>query len=203
MGTLRDVFRRTTKQPPAPAPQPDAKLGGKGRPTPTRREAEQAAKERARLGMDSKQAKKVMQERRSANAARVRQGMKNGDERYLMQRDKGPVRHFIRDFVDRRRTFSEFLLPMLVIITVMTFTHNTTLVNYGQGIWAATVLLLVLDLVLLNLRLSKELHRRFAGTGQSINGWRRYAFMRSIQMRVMRMPKPQVKVGQELPKTYR
>ena len=28
--------------------------------------------------------------------------MKTGDERYFLPRDKGPVRRFIRDFVDSR-----------------------------------------------------------------------------------------------------
>ena len=47
----------------------------------------------------------MLRERRTEQNAQMREGMKTGDERYLPQRDKGPVKRFIRDFVDSRLTW--------------------------------------------------------------------------------------------------
>ena len=49
----------------------------------------------------------------------MREGMKNGEERYLMARDKGPVRRFVRDFIDARVSIAEFLLPLLLLTFVL------------------------------------------------------------------------------------
>ena len=43
--------------------------------------------------------------------------MRTGDERYLPPRDKGPVKRFIRDFVDSRFSFIELMIPLLLVIT--------------------------------------------------------------------------------------
>ena len=113
------MFRRTAK------PQPETvqveKPDGKGRPTPTRKEAQAAAKERARMGMDKKSAQKVLRERRAQDNQKMREGMRTGDQRYLMERDKGPVRAFVRDYVDTRISFMEYLLPVLVLIMALQF----------------------------------------------------------------------------------
>ena len=44
---------------------------------------------------------------------------------------------------------------------------------------------------------------RRAGSPTSPKGTTYYAVMRSLQMKFMRLPKPQVKIGQELPEHYR
>ena len=99
------MFRRTKS--PEPAQPTVVKEGGKGRPTPSRREAEAARKARAKAGMDKKAAKQLLRERRAAENAKMRQGLKTGDERYLPPRDQGPVRRFVRDFVDARVSMAE------------------------------------------------------------------------------------------------
>ena len=37
--------------------------------------------------------------------------MVTGDDRHLPARDRGPVRRFVRDYVDARRTMLEYMLP--------------------------------------------------------------------------------------------
>ena len=54
---------------------------------------------------------------------------------------------------------------------------------------------------MLRFRLRRELARRFPDEG--LKGTTYYAVMRSLQMRFMRLPKPQVKIGQQLPEHYR
>ena len=48
----------------------------------------------------------------------MREGMRTGDERYLPARDKGPVRRYVRDFVDARLCMAELLLPLLVLMMI-------------------------------------------------------------------------------------
>jgi len=189
------VFRRTSKQQPEPVQV--EKPGGKGRPTPTRKEAQAAAKERARMGMDKKSAQKVLRDRRAQDNQKVREGMRSGDQRYLMERDKGPVRAFVRDYVDTRISFMEYLLPVLVLIMALQFAGQQQL---SSTLWSATILLLVLEVAWLLSRLSKEIRTRFPE--ENARGWRFYALMRAIQLRPLRMPKPRLKPRQPLPKRY-
>ena len=150
------MFRRTAK------PQPETvqveKPDGKGRPTPTRKEAQAAAKERARMGMDKKSAQKVLRERRAQDNQKMREGMRTGDQRYLMERDKGPVRAFVRDYVDTRISFMEYLLPVLVLIMALQFAGQP---QASGALWSATILLLVLEVAWLLSRLSREIRTRF------------------------------------------
>ncbi|MGN6162400.1 MAG: DUF3043 domain-containing protein, partial [Marmoricola sp.] len=97
----------TRKNSPEPAPAETAKADGKGRPTPTRKEAEAAAKQRAKSVKDPKSRSR---EQRTGNAAKVREAMRTGDDRYLPARDQGPVKRFVRDFVDSRVGFLEFII---------------------------------------------------------------------------------------------
>lgn len=191
------MLRRTPKESPAPVIE---KPGGKGRATPSRKEAETAARARARAGMDKKTAAKVLRERRAEDNKKVREGMRSGDPKYLMARDKGPVKAFVRDFIDSRLGFMEFLLPVLVLVLILQMTGVDALVRVSSGLWTASILLLLVDTVLLNLRLSREINRRFPD--EETRGWRFYAFMRAIQIRPLRMPKARVKVRQKLPERY-
>lgn len=192
---MTTVFRRTAKQQPEPVQV--EKPGGKGRPTPSRKEAQAAAKERARMGMDKKSAQKVLRERRAQDNQKVREGMRSGDQRYLMERDKGPVRAFVRDYVDTRISFMEYLLPVLVLIMALQFAGQQQL---SSTLWSATILLLALEVAWLLTRLAKELRTRFPE--EDTRGWRFYALMRAIQLRPLRMPKPRLKPRQPLPKRY-
>jgi len=192
------VFRRTAK---SETPVVTDKAGGKGRPTPTRKQAEAAARARARAGGgDKKAAQKLLRERRTSENQKVREGMRSGDERYLMARDKGPVKKFIRDFIDVRLSFMEFLLPVLVVIMALQFSGQKNLQQFSNGLWSASVLLLLVDAGWLSVRLNRELRRRFPDENK--RGWRFYAFMRAIQLRPLRLPKPRLKVRDALPERY-
>lgn len=192
------MFRRTktSAQKQAgqhPASAPPKGPGAKGRPTPTRAEAQAAARERAKAGMDKKTAQKVLREGRTQSNAEIRAGMRRGDERYLPRRDQGPVRRFVRDQIDARLSVAEFLLPLLVVITLLQYSGNARLQSFSLSVWTATILLVVLDTLWLMYRLRRTLRTRFPE--ENLQGTTVYALMRVIQLRLLRMPKPQVKVG--------
>lgn len=189
------MFRKKSEDSAMTAQESVDKLHGKGRPTPSRKEAEAARKERLKQSFDTKAQRRAEAERRSAARKRAIEGMKAGDEKYLMPRDQGPVRRFVRNWVDSRLTFIEFVLPVLLLILVLNMTGNDTLVMVGSYIWMTSILLLVLDLLWTNLRLKRALRAKFPN--ESLRGTTFYALMRAMQLRFMRMPKPQVKYGEK------
>ena len=189
------MFRRS-KTAEATATSETLKVGGKGRPTPSRKEAQAAARALAKGPQDKKGASRAQREHRTASSATIREGMKRGDERYLPTRDKGPVRRFVRDWIDARLCMAEMLLPLLLIILVgQAFSQGL-----ANGLWSATILLVALDTSLVVFRLRRELRRRFPDV--STKGAVGYGVLRSIQLRWIRLPKAQVKLGQKLPDRY-
>jgi hypothetical protein len=194
------VFRRRTPGQAAAPAEPVAKVGGKGRPTPTRREAEAAARSRAKVPTSKKEAAKLLRQRRAEENAKMRQGIKAGDERYLPARDQGKVRRFVRDFVDSRLCMAEFLLPALLVIMVLTYSGNPTLQGYGNGLWTAIILLVIVDTGYLIWRIKREVRTRFPDETPKRLGF--YAILRTMQLRFMRMPKANLKLGQKPPARY-
>ena len=45
--------------------------------------------------------------------------MRTGDERYLPARDKGPVKRYIRDYVDARFSLGEAFMPLSILLIVI------------------------------------------------------------------------------------
>ncbi|GAA3936884.1 DUF3043 domain-containing protein [Pseudoclavibacter caeni] len=163
---------------------------GKGHPTPKRREAE-ARNRRPLIPNDRKEAKA----RARAERDRARIGMANGDERYLPAKEAGPQKRLIRDYVDARWTVGEFMLPVMIAIILLMFLNNPYVIFiYTFGLWIY-VAALVIDGLLIGRRARRIAAERFGKENVERGlGW--YAAMRSIQMRTMRLPKPQVKRGQ-------
>lgn len=190
------LFRRTEK--PAdtlPTTQSPDSTGGKGRPTPTRKEAEARRRELARAGVDKQAAKKLLRERRAEANRKMREGMKAGDEKFLPTRDQGPERRFVRDWVDSRISVAEFLLPLLVLIMILQSSGNARLVSFSTGLWSASILLLLVDVVWMRIKLRRDLKARFPD--DDLKGTTFYAFVRVLQLRFMRLPKPRVRIGQK------
>ncbi|MFF8968147.1 DUF3043 domain-containing protein [Streptomyces sp. NPDC014995] len=196
------VFRSRAKEEKAPADkavvtdskQPRDPQAPKGRPTPKRSEAQSQRRSVANTSMTRKDAAKRQREERRAQLERQRQALAGGDERYLPARDKGPVRKFARDFVDSRFNVAEFFLPMAVIILVLSMIRVASLQSVALLLWLVVIVLIVLDSLTTGFRLKKRLAERFPD--QNRRGAVAYALMRSLQMRRLRLPKPQVKRGE-------
>lgn len=188
------MFRRS-KPETAPEPTP-TKVGGKGRPTPSRKEAEAAAKARAKVPRTRKEQAAAQRLARADSSKTIRQAMKDGDERYYAPRDKGPERRFVRDFVDSRFSLVELVIPLLLFTMILGYTGNPTLQSFGSTMLMVIVLIVIADMVVLRLRLRRQLAQRFPD--QSHKGLTYYAITRSMMMKFMRMPKARVKIGQAL-----
>jgi hypothetical protein len=80
---------------------------------------------------------------------------------------------------------------------VLQYSGNSALSN---SIWTVTLLLVILDTAYLMIRIRRELKRRFPD--ESHKGALVYGAIRAVQLRFLRLPKPQVKLGQKLPDRY-
>ena len=94
--------------------------GKKGRPTPKRKQAE-AARIRPLVPADRKEAKRAARAARNARWEAEQRALVTGDEKHLPMRDKGSARRFVRDYVDARHSFSEWVLLVMMasIILIM------------------------------------------------------------------------------------
>ncbi|GAA5152143.1 hypothetical protein GCM10025768_19690 [Microbacterium pseudoresistens] len=166
---------------------------GKGRPTPTR--AEQEAARRRPLVVDSKEAraraKAELQERRD----KARVGMANGDEKYLPPRDKGPQRRWVRDYVDAGWHLSEWVMVLMLAVILASLVPNTAVAYWAFIVLWGYIVLVIADMALLSWRVKKKAAEKF-GIERREKGLGWYAAMRSMQMRFMRLPKPQVRRGE-------
>lgn len=164
-------------------------LSKKGRPTPSRKDAESKRKVSTLapvIGKEAKQREKALaRERRvAARAAYLR-----GDENALPLRDRGPVRRFVRDEVDARRSVGEFFLPIIFVVLVLSVFPNLT-VNLVAIVLMYTVLLFaVVDGFFLSRKLKKQIIAKFPEA--NTKGLGMYGWLRSTQMRRLRAPKPQ------------
>ncbi len=190
------MFGRS-KAPAAPeataAEATEAKEGGKGRPTPKRREAEKGRRRAAAAPKTRKEAYRSMRERQREERTHQMAALKAGDERNLPPRDRGPVRRYVRDVVDARRTVAEFFLPFALLILALTFTSNAQLRTFGSALWLTLVALIIVDSLVLVRRLRKGIRRNFPD--QPSRGVVPYALMRSMQIRRFRLPPPRLKAG--------
>jgi hypothetical protein len=172
----------------------DSVSAGKGRATPTRKERE-AANLRPLVNSDRKAAGKASRAKMAESRERARIGMANGEEKYLVARDRGPQRRYIRDFIDARFSVGEIMIPIMFVVIILTFVQDDVFqVLAILGLWLFFILAVV-DCLIVGFRINRKLAAKF-GADQLQRGNRWYAAMRALQLRMMRLPKPQVKRGQ-------
>ncbi|WP_397892057.1 DUF3043 domain-containing protein [Streptomyces aurantiacus] len=197
------VFRSRSKDEKAPAAkapvtddssaQTRDPQAPKGRPTPKRALAQSQRRSVMNTPTTRKEAAKRQREERRIQMAKQREALASGDERFLPARDRGPVRKFAREFVDSRFNVAEFFLPMAVVILVLSMVRVPQLQNIALLLWLVVIVLIVLDSITNVFRLKKRLAERFPDENKK--GAVAYALMRSLQMRRLRLPKPQGKRG--------
>lgn len=167
---------------------------GKGRATPTRAERE-AARKRP-LVPDTKEAKARARADLAAQREKARVGMANGDPRYLPARDQGAQRKFVRDWVDAGWHLGEAVMPAMVLVILATFLPVPALQFYAfVGLWIF-IFFVIGDMVITSITVKRAVKRTF-GAEKIEKGLGWYAAMRTVQMRFLRLPKPQVKRGQK------
>jgi hypothetical protein len=166
----------------------------KGRPTPKRREAE--GKRRGPLPPPPKTQREAIkrsrgnkEERRKASAER-RERMMQGDDRYLMPRDKGPVRAYVRDLVDTRRHLMGLFMPLVLIVFATTLAQSLVIQQYATLFCMVLLIMMVIEGSLLGRYVNRQVRAKYPDHKDRplALGW--YAFTRAMQIRKLRVPRP-------------
>lgn len=123
-----------------------------------------------------------------------------GDAAYLPQRDQGPVKAMVRDFIDRRRSVAEYMLPVLILIVILSLIPNATAVTLVFFLWVFIILATVIDEIILVGSLKRELAKRFDKS--QTKGAVLYGVLRSTQLRRTRRPAPAIARGEKLAERY-
>ncbi len=192
------LFRKSSAPSDSTSVSDDLDPSGKGRATPSRKQAEAERKERlkatargeiksrARGGASSGSGAATSREERKS----VRQRMLEGDDRVLSARDRGPERRYARDLVDGRRTVGEFFLYIAFGILFISFVGIPILQVLSQVLLLATIVALACDSYRIHKLVDRAVREKFPNG--NVDGVARYAMMRGISLRRMRVPKPQV-----------
>jgi hypothetical protein len=178
----------------------------KGRPTPKRSEATQ--KRQSLAPIKGKVDKKRAREEQKVARIAARAAYMRGDESALPLRDRGPVKRFVRDYIDSRRSVGEYFLPIIFVVLLLTMIPTKTSTNaeglpqvpmtqvISIGIMYTVLLISILDGLRLRRKIRILVEAKFPGT--PTKGLGMYGWLRSTQMRRMRAPKPQVKAGDKV-----
>jgi hypothetical protein len=168
----------------------------KGRPTPKRRDVESARKTFALAPAHSKEEK--ARQKAAARAARVAQraAYLRGDENALPLRDRGPVKKFVRNYVDSRRSIGEFFLPIIGVVLIISLFPYALSAVIGVVLMYTVLFASIVDGILLSRKIKREVTARFPS--DSLKGIGMYGWLRSTQMRRMRAPKPGVSAGDKI-----
>ncbi len=190
------MFGRPSKSSEPSTPVVDQSATGKGRATPSRREAEAARKQRVKIPAkaSSKEAKKASRERERAERARARKGMMAGEERFMPPRDQGPARAFTRDFVDSRFTMAEYFIVIAVGVLILGFIPVQPIQFWVTVVFFAFAALLVIDTIIMVYMLNRLAKEQFPDP-KDRKGLTLYAILRVMQLRRLRLPPPRVKRG--------
>ena len=195
---------------PTPAEESTPTVG-KGRPTPKRREAEgrrgpvapPPMTQREAIKRSKDQGKSLTKEEKRALSAERRERMMSGDEKYVLPRDRGPVRAYVRDLVDARRNIAGILLPIAVLSFVILLIPIPTVQSYGPLVLLVAIVAAVLDTVIFARAIGQKVRAKFPkgdssdlSTKSSALGF--YAFNRACLFRRWRVPRPRVAVGTKI-----
>ncbi len=120
-----------------------------------------------------------------------------GEEKYLPAREKGPVKAFTRDLVDSRRYLSTLFIPVALIMMAYMFIviKNPVLSGLAMPILLIFVAIMIIEGSFVGRQINKKVYERFPDTTEAGFRLSWYAFMRSTQLRRMRIPRPRVKPG--------
>jgi len=184
----------------------------KGRPTPKRTDnrrrgpvapapmtsAEARARRKELAGPKlSRAERKVERAERRVQMDDRRQKMMAGEEAYLLPRDKGPVRAYVRDIVDSRRNLLGLFMPAaLFMIFIMLGVPQVQL--FISPAMLALMAIMAVDALLLARRVRNKVDVKFPDNTETSWKLGTYAAGRASQLRRMRAPRPRVNRGDKI-----
>jgi Protein of unknown function (DUF3043) len=180
-----------------------ARTAGKGRPTPSRRDAEGRKRGPAppppRTQREAFTRMRGSKEERRNAATERRQRMLAGDERYLLPRDRGPVKAYVRDLVDSRRHLAGAFMPLALLVIVVILVPSPLVQSYVSLVSMAMLLAIIVEGIFLGRIVNRRVRERFPKAPESAASLGFYAMTRATQLRRLRVPKPRLNHGDPVP----
>ncbi|PIB73695.1 DUF3043 domain-containing protein [Mycolicibacterium brumae] len=184
--------------PPKGRPTPKRDQGRRGPVAPAPQNMSEARARRKQLKGPklSKEERKVARMQRRAQMDDRRSRMMAGEEKYLLPRDQGPVRRYVRDIVDSRRfsLLGLFMWAALAMLMIM-FAMPQQFAVWGSTPMLALMLLMLGDALVLGRNVSRRVDEKFPDNTERKFRLGLYAAGRASQLRKMRAPKPMVNRG--------
>lgn len=168
----------------------------KGKATPKRTEAQR--RKAAPPPANRREALKRAREKQKADRAEAYAGMKAGDERYMLPRDKGPERALVRDIVDSRRTVGPYFFAGAFVLLFLFQIRDARIALAANIIWFLLAFAVIVDSVLISRKIKQLIKERFPKTTQKVGSLYFYGIMRAISFRKLRMPKTRVAIGEKI-----
>lgn len=192
----------------------------KGRPTPKRAEREIARgvrrdpagmseaqryqhRKELKKSMSKEEWKEYKRKEREETRERNRitqERMAAGDERYLLPRDKGPVKAYVRDWVDSRRFINEWVMiaAIVMLIVLLVSSYSPNLANIANIVGLVFIIPFAIEGFILGRRANNAVRAKFPGTTEAGWGLGFYAYSRASQPRKWRNPRPRVERGADV-----
>ena len=184
------------------------RTGPKGRPTPKRTDARRKpvapapmtsseARARRKALAGPKLSREERQAEKASSRARMterRERMMAGEEGYLLPRDQGPIRRYVRDIVDSRRNALGLFMPATLALLFFMFA-GPQLQLYVSPAMLVLMAVMGVDAAILGRKVSRMVDAKFPKNTESRWKLGVYAAGRASQMRRTRTPRPQVERG--------
>lgn len=182
---LRKAPQPTEPEPVAPVVEGTGPRK-KSAPTPSRRDAEAARRQRLNPSLSPKEARK-----------RQRQQDFQRRQKTMTLTESQPERQLMRDHVDARWNLGEFALPIFMLLLVLTLVPGfVQWMNVFLVFSLSYILGMVLDTMLMWRKYKKLASERLGLT--SFRGLLMYGFNRQLSFRRWRQPPPRVKRGEAI-----
>jgi len=203
------LFRRKSADVASSEPAPEEVTDGAPKSksyTPSKRELGQVTPKRQSTGRrvnaeapaNRREAMKQMRERQKTERSEAAEGMRAGDERYLLARDRGPERKLVRDIIDSRRTVGTWFFGGALIVLIGSTVRLPAIQLASNLLWALLAIAVIVDSILISRKVKRMVKERFPKTNQRLGSLQLYGVMRGLTFRRMRVPKPAAKLGDKV-----
>ena len=175
--------------------------------TPSKKDLGQVTPKRTAVGRKGgtpapqtrREAYKNLRERQREERAEASAGMRNGEERYLLARDRGPERSLVRDIVDSRRTAGTyFFIGAFIVILGSGSWMPPQIQLMSTVLWLVLALAVIVDSFMISRRIKTLVKQRFPDSTQRVGALYLYGIMRGLTFRRMRVPKVKVEIGDKI-----
>jgi len=161
----------------------------KGKPTPKRKDAEAKLKISPLSPTASKDAKRALKEQSRVRRLEARAAYMRGEESALPYRDKGPARRFVRNYIDERRSISEYFLVLIMLVLFLTIIPIPAVQLAAVALMYSSMIFMTVNGIFLSRKLKKLVAEKYPE--EPTKGIGMYGWMRSTQLRRLRAPAPQ------------